>query len=117
MGECDGSTESYATFGAEDMSAKSELLSLDNEENPHLRAVSEAHGFEFKQISDMDFSAKIIDDKIVIDVSKGLRLPLCYRLGGLEGIAYGVLATKALKSGIAQYQKEKNLDPKPLAGI
>ena len=24
---------------------------------------------------------------------------------------------KALKSGIAQYQKEKNLDPKPLAGI
>lgn len=95
-----------------------ELLSLDNEENPHLRAVSEAHGFEFKQISDMDFSTKVVDGKIVIDVSKGLRLPLCYRLGGLEydGIAYGVLATlcKALKSGIAQYQKEKNLDPRPL---
>lgn len=109
-----GTESNPSTNPADVLKVIHQLLSLDQEENPHLRAVKEAHEFEFSHISDMDFSAKIVDGKIVVDISKGLRLPLCYSLGGLEydGIAYGVLATlcKTIKSGIYQYKKEKNFD-------
>lgn len=84
-----------------------EILSLEKKENIHYFALQEAMSFPFKVVSDMDFSVKVSEDNIVIDAIKGMRLILCYALGGLEydGIAYGILATlcKALKEGVAKF--------------
>ncbi|WP_104696794.1 MULTISPECIES: hydrogenase small subunit [unclassified Helicobacter] len=96
------------------------LVSADDEKEPAMRLVKEALSFTFPQISDMDFSVKIQDEKIVIDASKGMRLPLCYILGGLDydGIAYGMLATlcKSIREGIGKFFVDTKIEQVVLGG-
>ena len=96
------------------------LLSTDEESEPALRVINEAKDFAFSQISDMDFSAKVEGERIFIDTTKGMRLPLCYVLGGLEydGIAYGVVASvcKSLKEGIKKFAQDKSIAQVHLGG-
>lgn len=96
------------------------LLSNDEEKEPALRVVKEAISFPFVQISDMDFSVKIQDEKIVVDATKGMRLPLCYVLGGLDydGIAYGVLASlcKSIREGIGKFFIDTKINKVILGG-
>lgn len=96
------------------------LVCLDEEKDRVGRAFKEAMEFPFSKISDMDFSVKIQEDKIVIDPTKGMRLPLCYFLGGLDydGIAYSVVGTlcKSIKEGIKKFSATQEIDQVYLGG-
>ncbi|STP12511.1 Ni/Fe-hydrogenase small subunit [Helicobacter mustelae] len=96
------------------------LLSLEREKNFHHYALDEAMSFAFKKISDMDFGVKIAGDKILIDANKGMRLVLCYALGGLEydGIAYGMMASlcRALREGVGKFMESQERSFSVLVG-